>query len=276
MYLGIKVFSNSLDEQIIADIVSGVHTGKSLGMLNNQYGIIEDENGGVMYCFKNKNDKITMIPYPTVSSKYGGTIKPRNNEQYCAIDLLLDQSCPVKVLTGVYGSGKDYLMINAALQLIEEGKYDKLFYVRNNIEVKDTVPLGALPGEKGDKLQPFLMPLADHVGGLEGLELMVRYGKVEAEHLGYLRGRSLERCIVLSSEAENLTKEHVQLLLGRIGEGSALWLNGDSRQTDKAVFARNSGLEKIVERLQGNEYFGYVHLPKTERSKVAALADLLD
>jgi predicted ribonuclease YlaK len=39
--------------------------------------------------------------------------------------------------------------------------------VRNNIEVKNTEKLGSLPGEEVDKLLPFLMPIADHCGGVE-------------------------------------------------------------------------------------------------------------
>lgn len=77
-------------------------------------------------------------------------------------------------------------------------------------------------------------------------------------------------------ESENLTKEHIQLLMGRVDEGSELWIDGDVKQRDKAVFEKSRGLETMIERLAGNPYFGYVHLIKSERSKVAALADLLD
>ena len=64
--------------------------------------------------------------------------------------------------------------------------------------------------------------------------------------------------------------------LGRVGEGSALWINGDYKQVDDAVFVRNSGLIRAVERLKGHPRFGYVKLLKTERSETAAMADLLD
>ena len=95
-------------------------------------------------------------------------------------------------------------------------------------------------------------------------------------HLGYLRGRDIRDSILMSGESGNLTKEHVQLLLGRIGKGSALWLDGDVKQVDMPVFEKNSGLSIAIERLKGNPLFGYVHLEKTERSETAALADLLD
>ena len=68
----------------------------------------------------------------------------------------------------------------------------------------------------------------------------------------------------------------MQLLLGRVGEGSNLWLDGDLKQVDMAVFEKNSGLSTAIEKLKDNPLFAYVHLEKTERSPTAALADLLD
>lgn len=41
---------------------------------------------------------------------------------------------------------KDLLMINTALAMIDAGKFERLIYIRNNIEVKDTVPLGLKSG----------------------------------------------------------------------------------------------------------------------------------
>ena len=64
--------------------------------------------------------------------------------------------------------------------------------------------------------------------------------------------------------------------MGRIDEGSQLWLDGDLKQRDKQIFEKSAGIEKLVERLSGEKLFAYVHLKKSERSEVAALADKLD
>jgi PhoH-like ATPase len=126
------------------------------------------------------------------------------------------------------------------------------------------------------KSLPFAMPMADHVGGKDGLEMLIQQGKVEIEHLGFIRGRDIKNTIIMCSEAENMTKEHIQLLISRIGEGSALWLNGDFKQIDDKIFEGNNGLYNVINKLKGNSRFGYVQLQKTERSETAALADLLD
>ena len=244
--------------------------------LMNQYVIVKDNENNVVDRLKWNGQKYERLSYKHINSTYTGKVKPLNPQQECAFDLLQDKDVTVKILTGRFGSGKTFLMISTALQLINDGKFNKIIWVRNNQEVKDTKPIGALPGEAMSKLLPFAMPIADHVGGLDGLEFLVKQDKVNIEHLGWIRGRSFENAIVICSEAENLTKQHVQLLIGRIGKGSSLWLDGDFKQVDARVFEENNGLNIAIDKLKGHHLFGYVNLEKSERSETAALADLLD
>ena len=217
------------------------------------------------------------IKYKKISNRFTGDIKPLNDQQKLAFDMLQNDSVTVKMLAGTFGSGKTMLMVSSAIDMIEKQKFDKMVWIRNNIEVKNTKPLGFLPGTLNEKISGAIAgPLSDHLGGDAGLEYWINSGKIELTHLGLIRGRDLRRSIILVNEAENLTKEHMQLLLGRVGEGSMLWIDGDLKQTDEDVFERNSGMAKMVERLVGDSHFGYVYMPKTERSETARLADKLD
>lgn len=244
--------------------------------LINQYILVKDNDGNLVDRLKWNGNKYEHLSYKQINNNYMGKIKPLNPQQELAFDLLQDKDITIKVLTGRFGSGKTYLMIANALQLINDNKFDKIIWVRNNQEVKDTKAIGALPGEALSKLLPFAMPIADHVGGIDGLEFLIKQDKVNIEHLGWIRGRSFENSIVICSEAENLTKQHVQLLIGRIGKGSSLWLDGDFKQVDSKIFEENNGLNIAIDKLKGNKLFGYVNLEKSERSATAALADLLD
>lgn len=218
------------------------------------------------------------IKYKKISNRFTGDIRPRNDQQRLAFDMLQNDDITVKMLAGTFGSGKTMLMVSSAIDMIEKHKFDKLIWIRNNIEVKNTKELGALPGTLLEKLgaASFAGPLADHLGGESGLEYWIKNGQVEVAHLGFIRERDYKNAILLVSEAENLTKEHIQLLLGRVGEGSMLWLDGDLKQTDEAVFENNSGMRKAISALTGDSHFAYVYMPKTERSETAQLADLLD
>lgn len=210
------------------------------------------------------------------SSKGNQTIiYPRNEEQVCAFDMIKDSTKPIKLITGRWGSGKTMILVTAALEALQAGKFDKIVWLRNNIDVKDTKDLGALPGEVIDKLLPFLGPFIDHAGE-NSVRTMIQKGTLCVEPLQTIRGRNFKNTLIMCSEAENLTKEHIQLIIARAAEGSEVWLDGDNRQRDKVAFEKSRGLETLIERLQGKELFGYVHLVKSERSKVAEMADLLD
>ena len=273
-YTGFKdiVLTNPNDINALYD----PKTNETFGCLENEYLIARDEKEEVIDLFKCKDGRLAQVQYKAIESKFAGKIKPRNIQQKLGIDMLYDTDTTIKILTGKFGTGKDLLMSSAAIDLIEKGYFDKLVYVRKNIEVKNSKPIGHLPGSSNEKLLPFAMCLADHVGGVDGLSYMIEKGVVEVVHLGFIRGRDIKNSIILCSEAENLTKEHIQLLIGRVGEGSNLWINGDFKQTDLAIFERNNGLMIAIDRLKGHPRFGYVKLLKTERSETAAMADLLD
>ena len=242
----------------------------------NEYFLVSDASGEIVdkYCFQ--NGEMRQVQYHKLGGNFTGAIKPRNPQQACLFDMLKDKTSKIKLVTGRFGSGKTIAMTTAALELIERGKFDKIVWVRNNVSVKDAPEIGYLPGTEIDKLMPYVMPLADHAGGEEGIKKMLENGTLEVISLGHLRGRSLRNSIVFCSECENLTRQHLQLLMGRIDEGSQLWLDGDTKQRDRQIFEKSAGLERMIERLAGNKLFAHVHLEKSERSEVAALADLLD
>lgn len=272
-YTGIREVS--LTQEELAQFYQGDFP--ILDLLENQYVFLRDETGKIVDKFFWREGHLERVPFIIFSSDFVGKIKPRNPEQECAFHLLHDQNIRVKLITGRFGSGKSMSMIAQAVEALDKGIVDKVVYVRNNITVRDTAELGFLPGGEVDKLLPYLMQFADHVGGKEALIRMISEEKLEPIHLGYLRGRDIRNSIIYVTEAQNLTADHIKLLLGRVGEGSYLYLDGDFHaQIDRSVFERSPGLKRMIEVLAGNRLFGYVNLVKSERSEVSALADLLD
>ena len=272
-YLGFKEVTLS-DEELA--LIYQKTPGYNLGCLKNEYLVVHNKSGEVADHFCWNGTHFVQVPYKQINSRFGGKVKPRNTQQRLALDMLYNPEITINMLGGKFGTGKTFIMAATAMDLLERGKFEKLVYVRNNIEVKDSKPIGYLPGTSNEKLMPFAMPLADHIGGVEALEMMINQGKIEIVHFGHIRGRDLKNSIIMCSEVENMTKEHIQLLIGRVGEGSVLWLDGDVKQVDMEVFRQNSGMQIALERLQGHHRFGYVKFLKTERSETAAMADLLD
>ena len=262
------------NEQFIQMYSEGKIDG--IDFLENEYLLAKDEMGHLVDKLVCHNGKLEEIRYASFKNTYTGTMKPRNEHQELAFEMLKNPNITVKLITGTWGTGKTMALVVAALEALQRGEFEKIIWVRNNVQVKDTDQIGALPGEAFDKMLPYLGPFCDHVGGEDGVHMLIENDQLEVIPLGFLRGRNIAKSIIICSEAENLTKEHIQLLLGRVAEGSALWLDGDVRQRDRAAFERSKGLETMIDRLKGEELFGYVHLVKSERSATARLADKLN
>ena len=215
------------------------------------------------------------LNYKPFKSVLGSKIEPRNTEQKMLFDLLQNREIPIKLCLGRFGSGKSFLMLAHALYLIQKGEFDKIVFVKNNVEVKDTNKIGALPGTELEKLAPFIQQIADHIGQI-ALDDMLEQNIIEPVHLGFMRGRDIKNSIIFCDEVENMTRQHIQLLIGRVSSGSELWLAGDLKQTDSLNFEKNSGVRALIKGLENDPLFGMVKLIKSERSAVAALADKLD
>lgn len=242
----------------------------------NQYLLIKDITGEVVdkYCYQ--NGELRQVKYNTIQNAYCGKIKPRNLQQELAMDMLIDKHSKVKLVQGVYGSGKDYLMLNQALSLVEKGKFQKIVFIRPNVTVANVPEIGYLKGTTEEKLAWTLGPFYDKVGGEDGVRMLVEQDKLELVPLLFIRGRSFDNSIIYVTEGQNITAEIAKLIISRIGDNSELWFNCDTHQVDKQVYEKDNGVNKMVERLTGNPLFAYVYLPKTERSAVAELCTLLD
>lgn len=116
--------------------------------LENEYVMFQDKNKNVIDKYRWTGKEYQQVRYKPIDNIYTGTVRPRNPQQCLAFDLLQDNKTTIKLLTGVFGSGKTMIMILHALEAIHRGEADRIVWVRNNIEVKDSVPLGALPGLK--------------------------------------------------------------------------------------------------------------------------------
>ena len=201
---------------------------EGIDFYENEYLLAKNAEGEVFDRLVFRNGKLEHVPYVALDNHYLGRIKPRNDQQQLVIDTLLHPDSKIKVVKGVYGSGKDYLMLAAALQLIEKGKFEKLVFLRPNVGVRGLPDIGALPGTADEKLAWTLAPLWDKVGGQEGIEMMMHHKILESVPLLFIRGRSFENSIIYVTEGQNMTTEIAKLIIGRIGEGSELWLNADT------------------------------------------------
>lgn len=216
------------------------------------------------------------LKYQDFKNAFGERVAPRNLEQKMLFHLLQEDKTKIKLCLGGFGDGKTWCMLQHALKGIKDGRFQKIIFVRNNIITKGSREIGFLGGSLIEKIKPFLMPIAD-LTTEDYLDELIQTGVLEPVPLGFMRGRDFSNgTLVFCDEAENLTKENVQLLIGRIGIDSELWMCGDLKQIDHMEFEKNNGINKMIECLTDNDLFGMVKLIKSERSRTSQLADLMD
>ncbi|MFD1735668.1 PhoH family protein [Bacillus salitolerans] len=210
-------------------------------------------------------------------------IKARNVQQIMGMELLLREDIPLVTLLGKAGTGKTLLALAAGLFQTEDlGLYKKLLVARPIVPVgKD---LGFLPGEKEEKLRPWMQPIFDNLEYLFNTKkpgeldaILAGMGSIEVEALTYIRGRSIPEQFIIIDEAQNLTKHEVKTILTRVGERSKIVLMGDPEQIDHPYLDEyNNGLTYVVESFKDQNVSGHVRFVKGERSGLAQLAaDLL-
>lgn len=267
-------FILSLTDEEICGLIEQKHYN-ALNLKTNEYAVVTRLDGEVAYKLRWTGDRYVNVVPKKFQNEFSGAIKARNVQQEFALDLLQNKDIPIKVLTGVQGAGKDFLMSALAYDQVIKGKKERIVFIRNNIEVRNTKEIGHLPGEMVNKMIPWAGMMADHLGGVDEVMDMVNDNKIEIIPLCHLRGRDLKDCIVYVTEAENLTTDHMKLIMGRCSSNSELWINGSIEQVDKEIFKTDSGLTTLINKLSGQKEFGHVHMEKTERGRIAELGELL-
>jgi phosphate starvation-inducible PhoH-like protein len=150
------------------------------------------------------------------------------------IEMATSKDVSMMIVSGPAGTAKTYLAVYVSLLLMNEKKLSDIVYIRSAVESSDA-KMGFLPGEKNDKMSPYMQPLMDKLdellpaGDIKRLESEKR---VDALPVGYLRGLSWNAKAIIGDEMQNCTKKELITLMTRAGEFSKLFLIGDPDQSD--------------------------------------------
>ena len=240
--------------------------------------------------------------------RHGTEIRPRNLEQTCFYDALLDPEIQIVTAAARAGTGKTLLSVNAGLMHLDEGAYHKICVARATVGIgKD---LGALPGGIEEKLFPWTRMVYDALdriftpaqrdgnekrrrplpqkqqqpqgktqvsptGGSvrKPYDFLLEQGLMEIEPLYYLRGRSIPNAFFIVDEVQNINLSELKTIATRMGEGSKLVLIGDPSQIDAPYLSpENNGLVHAARRFAGQPIHAHIALQKGERSPLAELS----
>jgi len=161
-------------------------------------------------------------------------------------------------VSGPAGTGKTYLSVVYAVDLLKKGDIKRIVLTRPVVEAGES--LGFLPGDLKEKVDPYLRPLYDGLNDLLGNEQVQKYiekGIIEIAPMAYMRGRTLEDAFVILDEAQNTTKSQMLMVLTRMGFRTKIIINGDTTQID---LKQDSGFIQALKLLKGKKDIGFVEL----------------
>lgn len=152
------------------------------------------------------------------------------------LSIAFNDSTKIMFIAGPAGSTKTYMAVYSALRLLSAFDDLDLLYVRTVIESAEK-GLGALPGDIGEKFNPYMAPLEDKLYEMLPQNTTVKRdlldsGRISAMPINYLRGSSWKNKIVVADEAQNFTYKELTTLVTRIGENCKLFICGDFMQSD--------------------------------------------
>lgn len=180
---------------------------------------------------------------------------------------------PYNFILGKAGSGKTLLAVQIALDMFFKREVNQIIITRPTVSNEDN---GYLPGSLNEKMEPWLVPIRSNMRKVYNkpqiLEKMENDNHIELVSLAHFRGRTFDKSIVIVDEFQNLTKQQLGMVLGRLGKGSTMILCGDPQQID-LKFGNDSAIHDVP-KVKGSKFVYAVTLQDNHRHE--ALNELLN
>jgi phosphate starvation-inducible PhoH-like protein len=190
-----------------------------------------------------------------------------NDEQKEAKALILEN--PIVVLKGMAGRGKTLVAVQAALDMLFNKEIDKIIITRPTVAKED---IGFLPGDLKEKMDPWLAPIYHNLYALynkDKIEKELANENIEIVPFAFMRGRTFLNSFVIVDEAQNVTHDQMETVIGRLGKQSKMVICGDLAQIDLKNKKETgfSFLSRIEEHVEG---FRVMALKQNHRHEIVS------
>ncbi len=173
----------------------------------------------------------------------------------------------ITICAGPAGTGKTYVAMAYALSLLRKttNRFKKIYLVKSVTTLKNE-EVGFLKGDLKEKIEPVMWSFYLNMEKLvleSSLKSLVEKEIIRPFPLAYMRGASLDDCIIIADEMQNVSFDNSRTLLTRIGSNCKLILLGDINQID----IRNkheSSLEVLLNLFDGVKDVGVVKMSEED------------
>ena len=158
------------------------------------------------------------------------------------------------LLVGTAGTGKSFLSIYLGMRDIMENKtQEKMIIIRSVVPTRD---IGFLPGSNKEKSKvyeaPYYSIFSEIFGRGDAYEYLKSKNIIEFMTTSFVRGITINNCIIIVDEFQNMTANELHSVFTRIGKNCRVVFAGDIKQNDINGKKEESGFKdffKVIDRM---------------------------
>lgn len=172
-----------------------------------------------------------------------------------------------QVLLGCPGTGKTFMALSKAFEDVQDPSngYERIVIVRSAVPTRD---VGFLPGtlkEKGEVYElPYKAICTELFGRSDAYEVLKKHNIIEFITTSFIRGLTLDHCIIIVDEIQNMTAHEADSVLTRVGNCSKILFCGDVMQRDITKFSEKN-IEDMLKVLESMEdTFDFNHFDEND------------
>lgn len=184
----------------------------------------------------------------------------------------------ITICSGKAGTGKTFVAVAYALSLLRKAgnRYKRIYLVKSVTTLKKE-ELGFLKGDMKDKFDPFMwsyyinMEKVIHEASIKSL---LEQEFLRPFPLAYIKGSSLDDCIIIADEMQNIILDNALTLLTRLGSNAKMIILGDIDQIDLAN-KKDSSLEPLLEMYADVPQIGTIEMDDNDDNVRNPLIDII-
>mgnify|MGYP003333579252 FL=1 len=182
------------------------------------------------------------------------------------------------MLHGIAGTGKSFVSLYLGLNQIlsESSPYKKLVIVRSVVPTRD---MGFLPGNSKEKAKvyeaPYYAICTELFGRSDSYEYLKSKGLVEFISTSFIRGITLNDCIIVVDEIANMTLHELDSVITRVGKNCRIIFCGDFRQSDFTREHEKNGLVDFMSIIKRLKSFTFIDFNEHDIVRSAMVKDYI-
>lgn len=181
------------------------------------------------------------------------------------------------MLHGTAGTGKTFVAVYLALNdILNHQLYDKLVIIRSVVPSRD---IGFLPGSTKEKIKVYEAPYQTICSELfdrgDAYEILKNKQQIEFISTSFIRGITLNNCVVIIDECQNLIWSEISTALTRIGQNCKVILCGDTKQSDLTEKTGKNDLLKLIAVCKTVNNFAFIQMTRNDIVRSGFVKDFI-